>query len=143
MATKKVQRNSKSSVVVNPKGYLQHIGQYFNRHPKLSSLVAVLVLVTLFDVVTPLGGQLRFYAKWVECGRRPYATAGLVWNTTGISHYELSPVFMVDRGGNNPYFCTPKEAEVAGYSASEYQYSFPNLTPEEEKSMWDRAGSNR
>ncbi len=138
MATKKVHRDNKSSQAAHSKGLLGYVGQCFNRYPKLSSLIVLIVLVTILDILTPYGGQLRFYAKWVECGGRPYATAGLIWNTAGVSHYEPSPTFMIDRGGNNPYFCTPREAELAGFSASEHQYSFPNLSQDEVRAMWNR-----
>lgn len=137
MALKNGQKMNRSNLFNAAKRVLKHISHWFKRHPRTTGLIVVLAVVLLFDVITPFGGQLRFYAKWIECGGRPYATAGWIWNTAGISHYEPAPTFMVDRGGFNPYFCTPKEAELAGYSASEYQYDYPNLSTEEMRTMWD------
>lgn len=89
-----------------------------------------LVLLVLFDVLTPVwGGQVRFYAKWTECGKRPQQEGGAMLRH--IDYYEQAPVFTIWRDNHMEYFCTPKEAELAGYSASMDSYSYPNLTRQE------------
>lgn len=89
---------------------------------------ALVILVILFDL-TPFGGNVRFYTTWIGCGQKPVATSGSGYMNSGaINYYEPSPF-----PGIHPtidYFCTPLEAEKAGYSASPNQYEFPHLRQE-------------
>lgn len=87
----------------------------------LFALSLALVVVILWDL-TPVGGNIRFYKKWAECGSQPVQVQS--WG--GKAWYEAT----------NPYpsmfrsigrYCTAIEAERAGYSASRYELSFPNL----------------
>lgn len=85
------------------------------------ALSLALVVLILWDL-SPVGGNIRFYRKWAECGSQPIQVQS--WG--GKAWYEAT----------NPYpsmfrstgrYCTPIEAERAGYSASRYERSFPNL----------------
>ena len=86
------------------------------------------------DIVTPIwGGQVKFYAKWIECGQRP------VWKGSAlgrhVGYYEQSPVFTLWRDNHRLYFCTPKEAELEGLSNNPDYYDYPNLTQDEYQEM--------
>jgi hypothetical protein len=86
------------------------------------TLVIILILFILFDI-SPFGGSLTFYHKWIECGRKPVKTQSLpgrVW------YEETQPLELV-RSGYETYYCTPLEAEKAGYSSSSNSYDFPHL----------------
>lgn len=87
-------------------------------------LLVVVGLFILFDI-TPFGGNITFYSKWVECGRKPVSVqsapgAGIVW-------YEETESFQPVRFLYQKYYCTPLQAEEAGYSANSKLYDFPHL----------------
>lgn len=82
-------------------------------------ILSIFILVLLFDL-SPLGGNIQFYARWIECGQKPVRLtsapgAGLVW-------YESPPSFEPVRFGYYTYFCTAQEATAAGYASSENGY---------------------
>lgn len=90
--------------------------------------VVLLLLASLYILYdsSPFGGTTRYYAKWVECGSRPVSSdntflagvgGGWVASYLTNSYTELQP----------DYFCTPLEAEKAGYSASSDRYYFPAM----------------
>lgn len=83
-------------------------------------ILAVVLLLLAFDL-SSLGGNLRFYARWKECGQQPLWTMSM----PGIAWYEKAPLISVLRDGDT--FCTPIEAERAGYSANSQYYDFPHL----------------
>lgn len=81
--------------------------------------LGIIILLVVFDL-SPFGGNIRFYAKWVECGQKPVRLtsapgAGMVW-------YETPPSFEPVRFGNYTYFCTASQAKAAGYASSEWGY---------------------
>ena len=94
-------------------------------------IVAVMVLALILIDFSPAGGNIRFYAKWIECGGRPVQTAS--WK--GIAWYEPAPVFALVR--SKQWFCTPLQAEQAGYSANSQAYEFPHLTEDEAKALFE------
>ncbi|AHB42228.1 hypothetical protein RAAC3_TM7C00001G0371 [Candidatus Saccharibacteria bacterium RAAC3_TM7_1] len=101
-----------------------NIQQHKGRRALIISLV-VLVALIAFDI-SPFGGNARFYATWIGCGDKPVATEGSGYLNSGAIHYYEPSSFP----GLHPtieYFCTPLEAEKAGYSASPNQYEFPHL----------------
>lgn len=88
-------------------------------------VVSVFVFAIVYDVA--IGGNIRFYSKWAECGQEPVPTMGSGWRfTDGVPHYYDPPRFSLLRPSIE-YFCTPLEAEEAGYSASPNRYDFPHL----------------
>lgn len=91
--------------------------------------LTILVLLLAFDL-SPLGGNIRFYTKWSECSERPLRTNA--YPGGGVQWYEKAPVFQpAFRGGNHEtYFCSPLDAERAGFSADSDVYRFPNLNKE-------------
>lgn len=80
----------------------------------------IVIVIVAFDM-TPFGGNIRFYMKWAGCGARPVQVA----SKPGIAWYEDSPLFSIPR--TQVWFCTPIEAERAGYSATANSYTFPHL----------------
>lgn len=82
--------------------------------------IAIVAVIILFDL-SPFGGNIRFYLKWLECGARPVQVAS--W--AGFAWYEESPLFNFPR--TQVWYCTPLEAERAGYSASKHSREFPHL----------------
>ena len=95
----------------------------------LVACAAVLMFI-IIDIFTPLGGgQIKYYKKWIDCGRQPLETKGIIGN--GLEYYQLAPTFDLLRDNHIKYFCTPKEAEKAGYSSHKNYYSYPHLTQDE------------
>ncbi len=101
----------------------------------LKAIVIALVVLLVIDL-TPLSGNVIMYAKWVQCGNKPLQDE--TWLVTGeVSHYKETSVFGFLRGSPE-YFCSPREAELKGYSAESDGYKFPNLTKDEARSVLDR-----
>ena len=89
------------------------------------ALVVFLVLWLIFDI-SGFGGNIRFYAKWIECGDKPYI-ANPTWRMAGAPmYYGKADTFSLIRGSRD-MFCTPLEAEQAGYSANPNVYDFPHI----------------
>lgn len=110
------------------------------KHKKqiLLSFIILLMATVLVDI-SPYGGQnLQLDAKWIECGHKPYKSTSFL-NPTRTSYYTqfYSPVLLSSWDAGER-FCTPREAELAGYSANPNKPDFPHLTPEEEAEMWRR-----
>ena len=88
--------------------------------------VTIMVAFLVAFELSPFGGNAPFYAKWIECGQKPVATAVSGYLNSGAVHYYEPSSFP----GLHPtidYFCTPLEAELAGYSANPNTYEFPNI----------------
>lgn len=100
-----------------------------------------LIIFILVDTLSPIGGQIRFYAKWIECGQLPYEQRGSGYFNEKSPHYVRSSLGTIIRT-HKTYYCTPKEAEMAGYSASSHEAVFPHLTEQEEREMWKRRWSD-
>ena len=97
---------------------------------KTKIIAYILGAIILIDL-TPLGGNTTFYSKWVQCGSRPvYTQMGAGIASPGVPNYVTAPGLGVMRGFM-PYFCSPYDAEKAGYSANESAYSFPHLPASE------------
>lgn len=92
------------------------------RYTYLMAAGVLLVLVFMYDL--SIGGNIRFYTEWASCGNKPVQLTGSIGNPI-ISYEESSAVSLVR--GAPTYFCTPFEAEQAGYSASPDYYNFPHL----------------
>lgn len=96
-------------------------------------VVCGLVLLVLFDMFTPVwGGQVKFYAKWVECGHTPIQG---IHNFKKPQSYETAKLVDPFRENRTEYFCTEKQAELAGYSNNSNSYDFPHLTQQERDAM--------
>ncbi len=82
-------------------------------------------LFLLFDL-SGLGGNIRFYSKWIECGQKPVGIdlQGTVEGDVG--YYGEPPTFKLIRLSPT-YFCTAFDAEKHGYSAKRESYEFPVL----------------
>lgn len=101
-----------------------------NNSRKLTVVFAAILVLLLILDSTPFGGKnIPLYVKWIECSRRPVQTASKIADT--VRWYEEAQLFkwpLSFIGGE--YFCTPLEAERAGYSANPEQYQFPHLNKE-------------
>lgn len=96
----------------------------------VKALIGAIIVMIVLDL-TPLGGNVAFYVKWLSCGQEPMQTkfgAGLA--QAGVPNYSQAPVFGLMRGFT-PYFCSSIEAERAGFSAKPTVYEFPHLSSEE------------
>ncbi len=99
------------------------------RRVRLAYIVVILLLVWIIIDAVGIGGNMRFYAKWVQCGQKPvvkFIEYGSVGPNYGPSHYIEAPNFAIFRLSPDQ-FCTPIEAERAGLSADENTWVFPNL----------------
>lgn len=80
--------------------------------------IIVIVLLTLLGVAvlvdTVIGGNILFYAKWVECGRKP-VQLGRGWYEKGRTPYVDPDAIHLTRG-NHHYACTEAEARRRGCS---------------------------
>lgn len=91
-------------------------------HLLLVAIVAMFVAIIIFEL-SPFGGNIHYYARWIECGQKPVAT-----ETDGrVKYYVEPPSFQLVRFGQPDYFCTSLEAELAGYSANSSVYEFPHI----------------
>ena len=106
----------------NPKNTKQ---KNSNKSYKTKTII-LLVLVGLFLIydLSGVGGNIRFYAKWVACGQKPVRQGIMMAGFT--PYYEESPTFSILRL-STPLFCSPIDAEQAGYSANSEKYEFPHL----------------
>ncbi|PID33525.1 hypothetical protein CR969_00290 [Candidatus Saccharibacteria bacterium] len=87
----------------------------------------IIILIVLYDL-SGLGGNIQFYSKWIQCGRKPLSLG--VSHKGQVSHYIKSPTFSLMRLSQD-FFCDEREAELKGISADERRYKFPNLSKEE------------
>lgn len=100
----------------------------------------ILLFIILLVDASPFGANnVQLYTKWVQCGRRPYVGQSF-YVTTKVDYYTVSGPFIGSKSLLNSieFFCTPHEAELAGYSANLNKPDFPHLTPEEKADIWRR-----
>lgn len=88
--------------------------------------VAMLASAVIIFELSPIGGNIRFYTAWFQCGQKPLATAGAGNSDSGAKYY-FEPTSFPGAHNSMEYFCTPLEAEVAGYSANPDRYEFPQI----------------
>ena len=96
----------------------------------LATLLITILTAVVADVFLGNAAQMRFYAKWISCGDLPYEARSTNLMNTGGSYYAKTSPFVVLRP-NAPLYCTPRDAEMAGYSSSPDKLDFPYLTPAE------------
>lgn len=101
---------------------------YQAKRKKVVLFVAVLSLTTVILLdISPIGGNnIQYYTAWLRCGSKPYGTKGSGLLNAGAAHYFETNAYPEFRSSIE-YFCTPLEAEKAGYSANPNSYEFPNL----------------
>lgn len=80
--------------------------------------IIAIVLLTLLGVAvlvdTVIGGNIRFYAKWIECGQKPIQLdEGIAYKRS--KQYMISPAAVDVNRGNQSYVCTEDEARERGY----------------------------
>ncbi len=90
-------------------------------------VAAIVLFILIIFEVSPFGGNVRFYAKWVTCGEKPLSAGDELILGSNVQYYKQAAAFQPVRFIQPNYFCTPLEAEQAGYSASPNQYEFPHL----------------
>jgi hypothetical protein len=93
-----------------------------------------LVLAVIVYDLSGLGGNMRFYAKWIECGVRPVVANQSIGFGASVSNYEDGSTFSLARMTPSQ-FCSPRDAELAGYSASDRVFSYPHLTAQEQRCL--------
>lgn len=84
---------------------------------------AIIVLI-LLDL-TPLGGNTVAYYNYLNCNRNLYQVPLVSYRK--LPHYVESSMAPAVLRGYPTYFCSPEDAERAGYSADPESYSFPHL----------------
>lgn len=89
-------------------------------------LVAILLLILANDLFL-FGGNIEFYSKWMTCGQRPVVAKGSGYLNQHTLHYVETPSLALFRGAGSVYFCTPLQAEQAGFSANPDRYEFHHL----------------
>lgn len=90
-------------------------------------VIAAILMVGILIDVSPFGGNIRFYAKWISCGEKPVAQNTELTVGIRIKSYIANPPIYYAYRSQPEYFCTALEAEQAGYSASSERYYFPEL----------------
>ncbi|HMQ95651.1 MAG TPA: hypothetical protein PKD19_00345 [Candidatus Saccharibacteria bacterium] len=108
---------------------------WVKKHEKgCKAFLVTLGIVWLITDLIGIGGNIRFYAKWIECGRKPVVSAYVFKKTP---HYiENTPILPTIRLLPDQ-FCSPKEAELAGYSVNESGYDFRYTTDEERQRSYE------
>ncbi len=92
-------------------------------------VIVFAVIVIIYDLA--IGGNIRFYSKWIECGRKPVSVSlGLKVSGQGARSYETPGTFPDPMRLKPVLFCTEIDAEKAGYSANPNTYEFPHLNKE-------------
>lgn len=80
-------------------------------NPWALALVIFLGIVILLDL-SPVGGNYRMYTAWVRCGQKPVAAYDAFGDKFFYDPEFYNPFQIIQP---EKYFCTPEEAEVAGY----------------------------
>ncbi|MEO8691478.1 MAG: hypothetical protein ABI397_01690 [Candidatus Saccharimonas sp.] len=112
--------------------------KHSNKALKRTAIVVGVVLALLIIIdLTPFGGNIAAYTKWAQCGHRPVGTSFGGAFTNGLPYYTEAEDFGLFRGAT-PYFCTPMDAERAGYSTNEDHYDFPNLPKSDQRSSIEK-----
>ncbi|HEU0266651.1 MAG TPA: hypothetical protein VFQ70_03415 [Candidatus Saccharimonadaceae bacterium] len=108
-----------------------------SKRRKKTAIIVAAVLVLWVGVNIAAGGGITFYAKWISCGQKPVGTTGPGLFSAGVPHYVTEPAFTLIRfhSGEFPYYCSPRDAELHGYSANENQYEFPDISYNENISV--------
>ena len=78
--------------------------------------------------LSPVGGNYRMYGAWIQCGQKPVAAYNFM---AGMFYEEPSLYSFIDIIQPTHYFCSPVEAEAAGYEPSlSYKLNHPLSTSE-------------
>lgn len=97
-----------------------------SRFTRGAYIIGVVLVVCLIVDLVGVGGNIRFYAKWIECGQKPVEIQGSGFFNSGVSHYlETASTPRLLRNPNQ--FCSAFEAEQYGYSSNPNYYDFPEL----------------
>lgn len=103
------------------------VSKKVHRKRRLLIILTVIFFIWLAFDASGFGGNIRFYNKWIECGGKPVVTNPEPdFGGGSIRDYGTAPTVSLIRFSPT-YFCTPLQAEEAGYSASPQQYTFPHL----------------
>jgi len=108
------------------------------RRKKTIAIAMIAVIAMILIDLSPFGGNIRFYSKWIECGQKPVVGLGSGYWNAGVRHYEESSTFKLFLR-NQTWYCSPIEAERAGYSANEDYYRTPALDAAGEPNKYDKA----
>lgn len=100
------------------------------RKKRIAVVVVIVLIGSIIFELSPFGGNARFYAVWISCGQKPVASDVSMGLGAKVSHYVEPGALEPLRFGQPKYFCTPIEAEMAGYSASPNSYEFPHIESE-------------
>lgn len=84
--------------------------------------VIIVIVIALLDQ-TLLGGNTKYYIKWVQCGQQPVQ----IQTMPGRAWYEDTIPYPTTLR-NTALYCSPFDAEKHGYSASATGHDFPVLT---------------
>jgi len=86
----------------------------------------MIAALAVFEL-SPIGGNVRFYSGWIQCGHKPISSD---LSNDSIKYYYESMSWPGSHSAIE-YFCTPLEAELAGYSANPNRYEFPNINKQQ------------
>lgn len=91
-----------------------------NKKDNKTAIKHIVIIIILFLlgvavlVDTVIGGNIRFYAKWIECGQKPIQLdEGIAYKRS--KQYMISPAAVDVNRGNQSYVCTEDEARERGY----------------------------
>lgn len=101
--------------------------EFIKQRRKVVAVVVVIVVIPIliYDIFL-FGGNVPLYVKWIECGQKPVVASGSGFMNDKVPYYSAPPTYSPFRRSTY-YFCTPLEAERAGYSASDSTKYFPEL----------------
>ncbi len=117
------------------------------RNKVLIIVFSILLVAFIAIDISPFGGgNIELYAKWIECGHKPYKGMSTnPFSANGISYYskDYIPIRFIlsNLEVTRRSFCTEKEAELAGYSADSNKVLYPHLNEEENEIRRKRRGT--
>lgn len=96
---------------------------YSKKQRVIIYIIVFSILALIYDAA--IGGNMVYYAKWMSCGQKPVEVGGPGYLGSGAAYYYEPSAF--PEIARSKSFCTPLEAEQAGYSANPDRYEFPHL----------------
>lgn len=96
-------------------------------------VVSILVGLFLLYDLSGIGGNIQFYTTWVFCGQKPVRIYESGFFNANTPSYAYTPSLTLRPRLSNQYYCSPIDAERAGYSVSSEKRDLPHLKATGEK----------
>lgn len=129
---------NKNKTAITTKRQLQTLNTKWAKKRIAIIIVVVIAVWLILDLL--IGGNIRFYAKWAQCGQKPVVATGSSYEGE-VPNYKAAPTFSMVRLSPKQ-FCTARAAELRGYSANKYQYQFLHTTSQDRHQSYLQGNMN-